>query len=85
MFTCLVMCLNQSDDEHWDEFVVGLLLVSDAVPAQGLADGAYTIGPRAVTIEAGRAYVTGTKVLCGSTSALSDCVARFKDATGELV
>ncbi|CAH2062823.1 unnamed protein product, partial [Iphiclides podalirius] len=59
----------------------GLVLVSDAVPAQGLADGAYTIGPRSVTIEAGRAYVTGTKVLCGSTSALDHCVAKFKDAT----
>ncbi|KAJ8727034.1 hypothetical protein PYW08_015431 [Mythimna loreyi] len=56
----------------------GLVLVSDAVAAQGLADGNYRIGPQHVTVEGSRAYVTGTKVLCGSTTGLDECVATFK-------
>ncbi|XP_068627653.1 N-acetylglucosamine-6-phosphate deacetylase [Battus philenor] len=60
----------------------GLVLVSDAVPAQGLPDGTYSIGPQAVNVEKGRAYVAGTKVLCGSTSALDECIIKFKEATG---
>ncbi|CAH0669107.1 unnamed protein product [Spodoptera exigua] len=56
----------------------GLVLVSDAVAAQGLADGNYRIGPQLVTVEGGRAYVTGTKVLCGSTTGLDECVATLK-------
>lgn len=59
----------------------GLILVSDAVAAQGLPDGSYRIGPQSVNVENGRAYVTGTKTLCGSTSALNQCVKIFKDAT----
>ncbi|XP_075972974.1 N-acetylglucosamine-6-phosphate deacetylase [Anticarsia gemmatalis] len=58
----------------------GLVLVSDAVAAQGLADGNYRIGPQLVTVEGGHAYVTGTKVLCGSTAALDSCVATFKQS-----
>ncbi|XP_063823359.1 N-acetylglucosamine-6-phosphate deacetylase [Ostrinia nubilalis] len=58
----------------------GLVLVSDAVAAQGLADGNYRIGPQAVTVEGGRAYVTGTKTLCGSTSGLDECVIIFKQS-----
>ncbi|XP_026747224.1 N-acetylglucosamine-6-phosphate deacetylase [Trichoplusia ni] len=58
----------------------GLVLVSDAVAAQGLADGNYRIGPQLVTVEDGRAYVTGTKVLCGSTAALDSCVATLKQS-----
>ncbi|KAJ8725059.1 hypothetical protein PYW07_016017 [Mythimna separata] len=58
----------------------GLVLVSDAVAAQGLADGNYRIGPQHVTVEGGRAYVTGTKVLCGSTTGLDECVATFKQS-----
>lgn len=56
----------------------GLILVSDAVAAQGLEDGNHRIGPQLVTIEDGCAYVTGTKTLCGSTTALDDCVRTFK-------
>ncbi|GBP65512.1 N-acetylglucosamine-6-phosphate deacetylase [Eumeta japonica] len=59
----------------------GVVLVSDAVAAQGLADGQYRIGPQSVTVEAGRAYVSGTNVLCGSTSAIDACVRTFKQAT----
>ncbi|XP_041973166.1 N-acetylglucosamine-6-phosphate deacetylase [Aricia agestis] len=59
----------------------GLVLVSDAVAAQGLADGSYHIGPQTVTVEGGRAYVSGTKVLCGSTSGLDQCVKVFKEST----
>ncbi|XP_050342232.1 N-acetylglucosamine-6-phosphate deacetylase [Nymphalis io] len=59
----------------------GLILVSDAVAAQGLADGNYRIGPQLVNVENGHAYVTGTKVLCGSTTALDECVKTLKEAT----
>ncbi|XP_026326756.1 N-acetylglucosamine-6-phosphate deacetylase [Hyposmocoma kahamanoa] len=59
----------------------GLILVSDAIEAQGLADGNYNIGTKSVTVEGGRAYVTGTKTLCGSTAALDECVTIFKEAT----
>ncbi|XP_053599576.1 N-acetylglucosamine-6-phosphate deacetylase isoform X1 [Plodia interpunctella] len=56
----------------------GLVLVSDAVAALGLADGRYRIGPQAVTVLDGRAYISGTDVLCGSTTALDQCVQTFK-------
>ena len=59
------------------------MLVSDAVAAQGLADGNYRIGPQLVTVEGGRAYVTGTKVLCGSTTGLDQCVATLKQSLGK--
>ncbi|XP_049864936.1 N-acetylglucosamine-6-phosphate deacetylase [Pectinophora gossypiella] len=59
----------------------GLVLVSDAIAAQGLADGHYSIGTQSVTMEKGRAYVTGTKTLCGSTAGLNECVATFKEST----
>ncbi|KAM3968335.1 N-acetylglucosamine-6-phosphate deacetylase [Aphomia sociella] len=58
----------------------GLVLVSDAVAAQGLADGNYSIGPQEITVESGRAYITGTKVLGGSTAALDSCVLTFKES-----
>ncbi|XP_039746255.1 N-acetylglucosamine-6-phosphate deacetylase [Pararge aegeria] len=59
----------------------GLVLVSDAFAAQGLADGTYRIGPMAVSVDNGRAYVAGTKTLCGSTTALDECVKTFKEST----
>nr|NP_001298638.1 putative N-acetylglucosamine-6-phosphate deacetylase [Papilio polytes]BAM20462.1 n-acetylglucosamine-6-phosphate deacetylase [Papilio polytes] len=59
----------------------GLILVSDAVAAQGLPDGTYSIGPMSVSVENGRAYVVGTKTLCGSTTALDECIIKFKEAT----
>lgn len=60
----------------------GLILVSDAVPAQGLVDGEYTIGPKAVTVVKNQAYLTGTNTLCGSTTALDACIKTFKESTG---
>lgn len=60
----------------------GVVLVSDAVAAQGLADGRYRIGPQAVCVERGCAYVAGTDTLCGSTAALDDCVITFKKSIG---
>ncbi|XP_045489210.1 N-acetylglucosamine-6-phosphate deacetylase [Pieris rapae] len=59
----------------------GLILISDAVAAQGLPDGAYRIGPQAVSVENGWAYIAGTKTLCGSIMALDRCVKIFKEAT----
>lgn len=62
--------------------ILGLVLVSDAVPAQGLPDGNHRIGPQLVTVQDGCAYVTGTKTLCGSTTALDSCIIKFKKSIG---
>lgn len=59
--------------------------MSDAIEAQGLEDGNYNIGTKSVTVEGGRAYITGTKTLCGSTAALDECVSTFKQATGSIL
>lgn len=59
-----------------------LVLVSDAVPALGLKDGHHRIGTMSVDITEGRAYIAGTNTLCGSTSALDECVQKFKEAIG---
>ncbi|XP_038213575.1 N-acetylglucosamine-6-phosphate deacetylase [Zerene cesonia] len=59
----------------------GLVLVSDAVAAQGLPNGTFRIGPQTVSVENGWAYVAGTKTLCGSTMALDQCIKTFKKAT----
>lgn len=67
----------------WLCVFLGLVVVSDAVAAQGLADGNYRIGPQLVTVEGVHAYVTGTKTLCGSTSALDTCVAMLKQSLGK--
>lgn len=58
--------------------------MSDAVAAQGLADGRYRIGPQAVAVAGGRAFVAGTSTLCGSTAALDDCVITFKQSIGTI-
>lgn len=73
----------KDNSKHFlNNHISGLILVSDAIEAQGLADGNYNIGTKSVTVEGGRAYVTGTKTLCGSTAALDECVKIFKEATG---
>jgi N-acetylglucosamine-6-phosphate deacetylase len=51
-----------------------VVLVSDAMAATGLGDGAYTIGTLAVEVTSGVARLAGGGSIAGSTSTLADCV-----------
>ncbi|XP_059616718.1 N-acetylglucosamine-6-phosphate deacetylase [Phlebotomus argentipes] len=55
----------------------GLILVTDAVSAMGLAEGTHHIGQMTVDVSGGRAYVAGTKTLCGSIAPMDECVRIF--------
>lgn len=59
----------------------GLVLVSDAISALGLAEGLHHIGQLEIEVCGGRAYVAGTKTLCGSIAALDECVRVFRQST----
>jgi N-acetylglucosamine-6-phosphate deacetylase len=51
-------------------------LVTDAMAAAGMADGAYRIGPLAVDVSAGVARLAGTETIAGSTATM-DALFRF--------
>lgn len=51
-------------------------LVTDAMAAAGMADGAYTIGPLAVDVTDGVAHLAGTRTIAGSTATM-DRLFRF--------
>lgn len=51
-----------------------VVLVSDAMAATGLGDGAYRLGSLGVRVEDGTARTTDTGSIAGSTSTLADCV-----------
>jgi N-acetylglucosamine-6-phosphate deacetylase len=51
-------------------------LVTDAMSAAGMADGAYTIGPLAVDVTDGVAHLAGTDTIAGSTATM-DGLFRF--------
>ncbi|MGK2348929.1 N-acetylglucosamine-6-phosphate deacetylase [Actinomyces sp. W5033] len=51
-----------------------VVLVTDAMAAAGMADGDYVLGPQAVKVEDGVAYVAGTDTIAGGTSHLLDVV-----------
>jgi N-acetylglucosamine-6-phosphate deacetylase len=51
-------------------------LVTDAMAAAGMADGAYRIGPLAVDVTAGEARLAGTETIAGSTATM-DALFRF--------
>lgn len=51
-------------------------LVTDAMAAAGMADGAYLIGPLAVTVAGGVSRLTGTDTIAGSTATM-DQLFRF--------
>jgi len=52
-------------------------LISDAMPAAGLADGAYGVWGETLTVEDGVAR-NASGALAGSTALLDDCVARLQ-------
>jgi N-acetylglucosamine-6-phosphate deacetylase len=51
-------------------------LVTDAMAAAGMADGAYRIGPLAVDVTDGVAHLAGTETIAGSTATM-DRLFRF--------
>lgn len=55
-----------------------LLLVTDAMAAAGMVDGAYSLPGLDVTVEEAAAYVTGTRTLAGSTLTMDRAVARLR-------
>lgn len=60
----------------------GLVLVTDAITAMGLSPGRHTLGQQVIEIEGLRAYVAGTKTLCGSIATMDMCVRHFLGTAG---
>lgn len=60
----------------------GLVLVTDAISALGLAEGRHRLGQFDIDVRFGRAYIAKTETLCGSTADMATCVRIFKEATG---
>jgi N-acetylglucosamine-6-phosphate deacetylase len=58
-------------------------LVTDAMAAAGMTDGAYRIGPLAVEVSDGVAHLAGTDTIAGSTATM-DRLFRFAVAHSEL-
>jgi N-acetylglucosamine-6-phosphate deacetylase len=63
------------------------ILITDALPAAGMADGDYQVGDDWITAHHGRAVVTrdlaqGKETLAGSVLTLDQAVRRFTDFTG---
>lgn len=58
-----------------------LTLVTDAISSAGLPDGEHTVADQKITIANGKAVVTATGVLVGSTVFLDECVRVHMAAT----
>ncbi len=54
--------------------VAGVRLVTDAIEAAGLPDGAYRLGAAAVSVAGGRAVLAGTDTIAGSTLTMDAAV-----------
>ncbi|KAG0336430.1 hypothetical protein BG000_006581 [Podila horticola] len=59
----------------------GVILVTDAMSAMGLAPGNYQLGNMNVTKEEDRVYIEGTDTLAGSVITLDACVRNFMQFT----
>ena len=62
-----------------------VVLVTDAMAATGMADGDYVLGPQAVKVEDGVAYVAGTDTIAGGTAHLLDVVRTTVEGGVDLV
>ncbi|XP_022906307.2 N-acetylglucosamine-6-phosphate deacetylase [Onthophagus taurus] len=60
----------------------GLVLVTDAISAMGLAQGKHNIGQLEIEIRDNKAYIAGTDTLCGSIATMNKCVQIFMQSTG---
>lgn len=59
----------------------GLILVTDAISAMGLAEGRHRLGQYEIEVRQGKAYIAGTNTLCGSIAPMDECLRIFKGAT----
>lgn len=59
----------------------GLILVTDAMQALGLEPGDYKLGSMDVTVQHGRATITGTETLAGSVLSMERAVQNFLEFT----
>ncbi|KAJ1913053.1 N-acetyl-glucosamine-6-phosphate deacetylase [Mycoemilia scoparia] len=60
----------------------GAILVTDAMAAQGLPDGAYKLGQLDVEVTNGKVVLTGTDTIAGSVATMDECVRNFVKFTG---
>ncbi|KAF9550668.1 hypothetical protein EC957_011984 [Mortierella hygrophila] len=61
----------------YDSHPEGVILVTDAMSAMGLAPGNYQLGNMNVTKEEDRVYIEGTDTLAGSVITLDACIRNF--------
>ncbi|KAL3265656.1 hypothetical protein HHI36_009860 [Cryptolaemus montrouzieri] len=59
----------------------GVVLVTDAISALGLADGRYHLGQLDIEVKDNKAKIAGTDTLCGSADNLNRCVQKFQKFT----
>ncbi|KAJ2141668.1 N-acetyl-glucosamine-6-phosphate deacetylase [Coemansia sp. RSA 678] len=60
----------------------GACLVTDAMSAQCLPDGAYKLGEMDVNVHSGHVYIKDTSTIAGSIISLAECVRNFIKFTG---
>jgi N-acetylglucosamine-6-phosphate deacetylase len=65
----------------WKMHPDGLILVTDAIEALGLAPGDYQLGKQVVHVEEKAAYIKGTKTIAGSVLSLDAAVRHLRQAT----
>lgn len=59
----------------------GLILVTDAISAMGLAEGTHRIGQYNIEVRNHKAFIAGTNTLCGSIAPMDECIRVFKRET----
>lgn len=59
----------------------GLIIVTDAISAMGLAEGMHRIGQYSIEVRDHRAFIAGTNTLCGSIAPMDECIRIFKRET----
>ncbi|CAH1777384.1 unnamed protein product [Owenia fusiformis] len=60
---------------------LGLVLITDAIPALGLEKGTHRIGQQVMEIKNNKAVIAGTDILCGSIGSMNECVQHFFEST----
>ncbi|KAL1130307.1 hypothetical protein AAG570_013245 [Ranatra chinensis] len=58
----------------------GVVLVTDAISAMGLAEGVHHIGQKVIDVRGDCAYIANTDTLCGSVATMNKCVKYFLEA-----
>ena len=65
-----------------ESYILGCVLVTDAMTAMGLGNGTHSLGNMSVDIQGDRATLSGTDTLAGSVVSMNTCVQRFRQFTG---